>query len=118
MISSSHLVSLSFLFVSSCFMVVAWYAHLKFKTFPLWQAIFASWLLAFFEYCFQVPANRIGHQVMSAAQLRIVAEFFTMLAFFGFSVWYLKEPFKTNYYLSFALMFAAVYVAFWGPFKD
>src|SRR5690606_37381292 len=81
----SHIVSLCLLALSSCFMVAAWYAHLKFKSLPLWMVIVGSWLIALFEYCFQVPGNRIGHSVMSAAQLRIVAEAFTMIAFIGFS---------------------------------
>lgn len=98
-------------------MTVAWYAHLRFAHLPLWQVILGSWLIAFFEYCFQVPANRIGHTVMPAAQLRVLAEFFTLVSFIIFSVTYLKEPFSPNFLISFGLIFLAVYFAFYGPFK-
>jgi uncharacterized protein (DUF486 family) len=109
--------SIGLLGASSLFMTIAWYAHLKFKHLPLWLVILASWFVAFFEYVLQVPANRIGHSVMDAAQLRIIAEFFTLTAFILFSVFYLKEPMTGNYITSFVLVLAAVYFAFWGPFK-
>jgi uncharacterized protein (DUF486 family) len=111
------LTSTVLLALSSSVMTIAWYAHLRFKELPIWIAIFASWFIALFEYALQVPANRIGHSVMSAAQLRIIAEFFTLVAFIVFSVFYLREPMNLNYIVSFAFIFAAVYFAFWGPFK-
>lgn len=113
---NAHAVAIVLLFVSSMFMTVAWYAHLKFKGLPLWLVVLASWLIAFFEYMLQVPANRIGHSVMSAAQLRVIAEFFTLACFMAFSVLYLKEPISLNYLVSFSLILGAVYFAFWGPF--
>ncbi|NBX17475.1 MAG: hypothetical protein EBR09_08940 [Proteobacteria bacterium] len=107
-----------FLLALSCsVMTVAWYAHLRFKELPLWIAVLGSWLIALFEYALQVPANRIGHGVLTAAQLRIIAEFFTLSSFIGFSVFYLREPMSLNYLVSFGLIFAAVIIAFWGPFK-
>lgn len=109
--------SVSLLALSSVFMTVAWYAHLKFKTLPLWQVILGSWLIAFAEYCFQVPGNRIGHSVMSAAQLRIIAEVFTLMAFAVFSVVYLKESFGLNHLASFVCLLLAVYFAVAGPFN-
>ncbi len=109
--------SVLFLALSSSVMTVAWYAHLRFKDSPLWLAIIGSWFVALLEYSFQVPANRIGHGVLSAAQLKIVAEFFGLTSFIVFSVLYLKEPMSLNYLVSFGLIFAAVVVAFWGPFK-
>jgi len=110
--------SIALLFLSSSVMVVAWYGHLKFTHAPLWLVIIASWRIAFFEYSLQVPANRIGHQVMSAAQLRIIAEVFTLIVFFVFSTYYLKEKFTLNYLFSFVFIFLAVFFAFLGPFKE
>lgn len=102
---------------SSCFMVVAWYAHLKFTHLPLWKVILASWAVAFFEYCLQVPGNRIGHQVFTAAQLRILAELFTLSAFIIFSVFVLKEPMNGNYVVAFGLVAMATWFAVSGPFR-
>ncbi len=110
------LTSTILLALSSGVMTVAWYAHLRFKEIPLWLAIVGSWLIAFFEYALQVPANRIGHSVMPAAQLRVIAEFFTLASFILFSIFYLREPMSLNYVVSFALILGAVYFAFWGPF--
>lgn len=93
-------------------MTFAWYGHLKFKDTPLFKVIVISWLIAFFEYCFQVPANRIGHLTFSAAQLKIIQEAITLSVFLVFSVLYLREPFKWNYAISFALVMAAVFFAF------
>ena len=94
------------LLISNVFMTVAWYGHLKFKSHPLWTVILVSWLIAFLEYCFQVPANRIGHdRGYSAAQLKVLAEAFSLVAFAVFSVLYLKEEFKWNYYVGFGLIF-------------
>ncbi len=99
------------LLISNVFMTVAWYGHLKFKSSPLWTVILVSWLIAFLEYCFQVPANRIGHdRGYSAAQLKVLAEAFSLVAFAVFSVLYLKEEFKWNYFVGFGLIFTAVFV--------
>ena len=103
--------------ISNIFMTTAWYGHLKYKSSPLWKAILLSWLIAFVEYCFQVPANRIGHYQFSAAQLKTIQEVITLVVFCGFSVWYLKEPLRWNYILGFVLILAAVVVIFknWTP---
>ena len=98
--------------ISNVFMTAAWYGHLKFKDKPLWIVIIVSWLIASVEYCFQVPANRIGHQYFSAAQLKTIQEVITLIVFCGFSVWYLKEPLKWNYIAGFGLIIAAVVVIF------
>lgn len=98
--------------ISNIFMTMAWYGHLKYKESPLWMAIGVSWGIAFVEYCFQVPANRIGHYQFSAAQLKTIQEVITLVVFCGFSVWYLKEPLKWNYLAGFALMVGAVFVIF------
>lgn len=113
----TYITSISLLFLSSIIMIIAWYGHLKFSSVPIIYLIFISWGIAFFEYLLQVPANRIGHRVMSAAQLRILAECFTLIAFYFFSTYYLKEKFTLNYFISFFFIFVALYFAFWGPFK-
>ena len=104
-----------FLVISNVFMTMAWYGHLKwFKDLPMWQVILASWLIAFAEYCFQVPANRIGftREHYSVAQLKTIQEVITLIVFTFFSLWYLKEEFKWNYAVGFLLMVAAVFVIF------
>ncbi len=98
--------------ISNIFMTFAWYGHLKYKTTALWAAIMISWLIAFVEYCFQVPANRLGHTYgISAAQLKTIQEVITFTVFCLFSMWYLKEPLKWNYLVGFALIsFGAIFV--------
>ncbi len=98
--------------ISNVFMTFAWYGHLKYKTSPLWTAIIASWLIAFVEYCFQVPANRIGSSEFSTAQLKTMQEVITLVVFAFFSVLYLKEEFKWNYLVGFAFMIGAVFFVF------
>jgi uncharacterized protein len=97
--------------VSNVFMTFAWYGHLKYKNSPLWIAIVVSWLIAFVEYCFQVPANRIGHATYNAAQLKTIQEIITLCVFCVFSVMYLKEGLKWNYLVGFAfIVLAAVFI--------
>lgn len=98
--------------ISNIFMTFAWYGHLKFKSTALWVVILASWGIAFFEYCFQVPANRIGHDYFSASQLKIMQEAITIIIFCFFSVLYLKEELKWNYLVGFALILLAVFFVF------
>ena len=100
------------LFLSNVFMTFAWYGHLKHKDAALWLVILASWGIAFFEYCFQVPANRIGHSVFSAAQLKTMQEIITLVVFAGFSVWYLDEPLRWNHLVGFSLLVAASFFLF------
>ena len=101
------------LVASNVFMTFAWYAHLKEKGVPLWKAIVVSWLIAFFEYCLMVPANRHGYlNGMSGFQLKITQEVITLVVFTVFAVYYLKEPFHWKYLVSFALLVGAVYFAF------
>ncbi len=101
------------LVLSNIFMTFAWYGHLKFKEHSLWKVILVSWLIAFFEYCLQVPANRIGHnEKYSAAQLKTMQEAITLVVFALFSTFYLREEFKWNYLIGFLLIFAAVFVVF------
>lgn len=98
--------------LSNIFMTFAWYGHLRYKNSPLWIAILASWLIAFVEYCFQVPANRWGHGQFSAAQLKTIQEVITLAVFSVFSVLYLKEGLRWNVLAGFALMVAAVFLIF------
>ena len=100
------------LVASNVFMTFAWYGHLKFKSSPLWIAIVASWAIAFFEYCLQVPANRMGHGTFSAAELKTIQEIITLIVFSVFSALYLKEEFKWNYLVGFALIILAAFFIF------
>ena len=98
--------------ISNIFMTIAWYGHLKYKNSPIWMAILISWLIASVEYCFQVPANRIGHSHFSAAQLKTIQEVITLVIFSIFSVVYLKEGLKWNYILGFIMIIGAVFFIF------
>ena len=97
---------------SNIFMTFAWYGHLKFREVPLFRVILISWGIAFFEYCFQVPANRIGSYEFSAAQLKTIQEVITLAVFSVFSVLYLKQPLRWNHIAGFAMIVAAVGVIF------
>ena len=90
--------------LSNVFMTFAWYGHLKFKAAPLALVILASWAIAFIEYCFAVPANRIGHGVYSAAELKTMQEVITLVVFAGFSAFYLQEPLTLKQMAGFALI--------------
>ena len=93
-------------------MTFAWYGHLRFKNAPLWIAILASWGIAFAEYCFQVPANRIGYGRFTAAELKTMQEIITILVFVVFSAFYLKEGLKWNYVVGFVFIVAAAFFVF------
>ncbi len=98
--------------ISNIFMTFAWYGHLKFKEKPLLLVILVSWLIAFAEYCFQVPANRLGHGTFSAAQLKTMQEVITLVVFCAFSLLYLKEPMKWNHIVGFSMIIGAVFFVF------
>ena len=98
--------------ISNIFMTFAWYGHLRFKSSALWIVILVSWGIAFVEYCFQVPANRIGHEYFDAAQLKTIQEIITLVVFCVFSVFYLKENLKWNYILGFAFIILAAFFVF------
>lgn len=105
--------SIGLLFLSNIFMTMAWYGHLKnHKESPLWIVILASWGIAFFEYCLQVPANRLGSEKMNLSQLKIAQEVITMTVFAGFSVWYMKMPLKLDYLWASLCLIGAVYFIF------
>ncbi len=98
--------------ISNIFMTFAWYGHLKYRNVPLFKVILISWGIAFAEYCFQVPANRIGSYEFTAAQLKTIQEVITLTVFSIFSVLYLREPIRWNYVAGFAMIVAAVFVIF------
>src|ERR1700734_44088 len=104
--------TIALLTISNIFMTFAWYGHLKFRGVALYKVILVSWLIAFFEYCFQVPANRIGSYEFTAAQLKTIQEVITLSVFAVFSVLYLKQNLRWNYLIAFALMVAAVFFMF------
>ena len=98
---------------SNVFMTFAWYFHLKQEGWPLWKAIVISWVIAFFEYCLMVPANRYGYASgYSGFQLKIIQEVITLVVFAVFAVFYLKEPLHWRYLVSFMLLAGAVYFMF------
>ena len=98
--------------VSNIFMTFAWYGHLRFKETALPKVILISWLIAFVEYCFQVPANRIGSNQFSAAQLKTIQEIISLTVFSVFSVLYLKQGLKWNYVAGFMMVAAAGFLIF------
>jgi len=105
--------TIALLFCSNIFMTFAWYGHLRdFRQKPLWVAILVSWGIAFFEYCLQVPANRIGYGSMSLGQLKILQEVITMLVFVGFSYFYMKKSLNLDFLWASLCMLGAVYFVF------
>ena len=101
------------LLISNIFMTFAWYGHLRFTSSPLWIAVLASWGIAFFEYCFQVPANRIGYGKFAAAELKTIQEIITLAVFAGFSILYLGEALKWNHGVGFVCIIAAAFFVFY-----
>lgn len=114
--SAAHLWPIAMLVVSNVFMTLAWYGHLKFPTAPLVIVIFASWGIALIEYMLAVPANRIGHRVYTAAELKTIQEVITVIVFAVFSVTVLKEAITINHVIGFSLIAAGAAVIFRGPF--
>jgi uncharacterized protein (DUF486 family) len=106
------MVTILLLTISNVFMTIAWYGHLKYRNEVLWKVVLVSWGIAFFEYCFQVPANRIGSYTFSTAQLKIIQEAITLVVFCGFSIFYLREELKWNYLVGFFFVLVAVFFVF------
>lgn len=107
-----RLLPIGLLFVSNVFMTFAWYGHLKFKNAPLLLVILTSWGIALIEYCFAVPANRLGSAVYSAAQLKGMQEVITLTVFAAFSVLYLGQRITMNHLIGFALIAAGAFFLF------
>jgi len=104
------------LLVSNVFMTFAWYGHLKdLRSKPLWVAILASWGIAFFEYCFQVPANRLGYGRFDLGQLKVLQEVITMVVFLGFAAWYMKKPVSLDFVWAGLCLAGAAYFVFRAP---
>jgi uncharacterized protein (DUF486 family) len=110
----SYFTPIVLLIISNAFMTTAWYWHLKFKGKPLFAVILISWSIAFFEYCFAVPANRFGYGTYSAAELKTIQEVITLCVFAVFSVTYLGESFRWQQALGFALIAAGAFLVFQG----
>jgi uncharacterized protein len=102
------------LLASNVFMTFAWYGHLRHKHVAITTVILLSWGIAFFEYCLQVPANRIGHAVYTAAQLKVIQEVLSLSVFAVFSVWYLGETLSWNHLAGFCLIAAGAALVFMG----
>ena len=111
-----QVVPIVLLIVSNVFMTLAWYGHLKFPKVPLVLAVLASWGIALFEYCFQVPANRIGYGngsgPYSAVELKTMQEVITLVVFTVFAVLVLKQPIRWNHVVGFGLIVVAVFFVF------
>ena len=107
-----YVLPIALLLVANVFMTFAWYGHLKIKDAPMWLVIVASWAIAFFEYCLQVPANRIGHETFTTAELKTMQEIITLVVFSVFSGLYLKEEFRWNYLVGFGFMVVAAFFIF------
>jgi len=102
------------LVASNTFMTIAWYGHLKHRNASLLEAIVVSWLIAFLEYCFQVPANRFGYGQFTLYQLKIIQEVITLAVFVAFAYFYFGERMRWNHAASFACVLGAVIFGFWG----
>ena len=110
---STVLQTILLLTASNTFMICAWYGHLKYlEDRPLWIVILIAWGIAFFEYCFQVPANRIGFRALDGYQLKILQEIITLVVFVVFAKLVLGEDLKWNYMVSFAFLAGAAWFAF------
>jgi uncharacterized protein (DUF486 family) len=99
---------------SNLFMTFAWYGHLKYRETALWKVILASWGIAFFEYCLQVPANRYGYGEFTAAQLKIIQEVISLLVFAVFAVFYLGDALNWRYLGAFCCLVGAIGFMFAG----
>lgn len=111
-LTSAHILPVILLVASNAFMTVAWYGHLAFKQKALWLVVLASWGIAFFEYWFAVPANRIGHAVYSAAELKTIQEVITFAVFIVFSVFVLKEAITLQHVIGFAVIIVGAAIVF------
>ncbi len=108
-----YLAPIALLVGSNVFMTIAWYGHLKFTDRPLWLVVVVSWGIAFFEYCLQVPGNRIGYRVYNPAQLKTIQEIITLVVFAVFSVVYLGASLRWNHLVGFALIVLAAFFIFY-----
>ena len=108
----AYVVPIFLLAASNVFMTFAWYGHLRYTDRPLWIVVLVAWGIAFFEYCLQVPGNRIGYRVYSPAQLKTIQEIITLVVFVVFSTTYLGAAIKWNHLVGFALICVAAFFIF------
>jgi uncharacterized protein (DUF486 family) len=113
-LTSPYVAPVLLLLASNVFMTFAWYGHLNYTNKPLWMAVMTSWGIAFFEYWLAVPANRIGYQVYTAAELKTMQEVITFAVFSVFSVYFLKQAISMNHLIGFALIAAGAFFVFRG----
>ncbi len=114
-IGQTVVLTILLLIVSNVFMTFAWYGHLRnLSASPVWIAILVSWGIAFFEYALQVPANRIGFQHLDLAQLKILQEIITLAVFIPFSIYYMHQPFRTDFLWAGLCLIGAAYFIFRG----
>ncbi|MCL4246187.1 MAG: DMT family protein [Candidatus Dadabacteria bacterium] len=106
------MITVFLLVLSNIFMTIAWYGHLKYTSFPLWTVIIVSWLIALPEYCFQVPANRLGYGQFSGVELKTIQEIISLTVFSVFSVLYLNEQFRWNYLVGFGFLALGAFFIF------
>ncbi len=102
------------LIISNTFMTIAWYGHLKYRNAPLAEVILVSWLIASLEYCFQVPANRVGYRQFTVYQLKIIQEIITLVVFSVFAYFYFGQPLRWQSAAAFVCILGAVAFTFWG----
>jgi hypothetical protein len=100
------------LIFSNIFMTFAWYGHLKFRQDALWKVILISWGIAFFEYCLQVPANRIGAARFSPVQLKVIQEIITLVVFGVFTTFYFGTHLRWNHAVAGVLLVGAAFFVF------
>lgn len=100
------------LICSNIFMTIAWYGHLKFENQPLWKVIVVSWSIAFFEYCFQVPANRLGYGRFTPMQLKVIQEIITLTVFGVFATFYFGSHLRWNHAVAGVLLVGAAFFMF------
>jgi len=108
-------ITVGLLVISNFIMMVAWYGHLRsLASAPMWVVVVVSWAIALLEYCFAVPANRIGSKTMNLAQLKIMQEAISLLVFIPFSIFLMKSPISWNYAAAAVCILAAVFFVFRG----
>jgi uncharacterized protein len=112
---TAYAIPILLLSMSNIFMTAAWYGHLRYDAAPLWIVVMISWGIAFFEYCLAIPANRLGYEVYSLAQLKTIQEVVTLTVFIGFSILYFKEPVTVNTLVGFGLIATGAYFVFAAP---
>ncbi len=113
--STSAITTIGLLLISNVFMTFAWYGHLRFTDKPLWVVVIVSWLIAFIEYCFAVPANRLGNATFTAPELKTMQEVVTLSVFAVFSIFYLGVRLTINHAVGFSLICLGAFFIFKGP---